>query len=155
MVHSSRFRARLLTASALVLVPLLCAGCVERRYTLRTEPPGALAIVNGEEIGQTPVSRSFYYYGDREITFILDGYETRTVIQPMKAPWWDNLFTEFFTENLVPFDLRDEREFTYQLMPAASPAAADLRDRAEQLRAGSHVPPPPRRGGFFGWLGFQ
>ena len=108
---------------------------MERRYTLRTEPPGALAIVNGEEIGQTPVSRSFTYYGDREITFILDGYETKTVIQPMKAPWWDNLFTEFFTENLVPFNLRDEREFKYQLTPASSPRADDLRDRAEQLRS--------------------
>ncbi len=156
MVQTSRSRSRrLLAACALVLCPLLCAGCVERRYTLRTEPPGALAIVNGEEIGQTPVSRSFYYYGDREVTFILDGFETRTVIQPMKAPWWDNIFTEFFTENLVPFDLRDEREFTYQLTPASSPAAADLRDRAEQLRAGSQVPPPPRRGGLFGWLGFE
>ena len=156
MVHGSRTRTRRPRALWLVLLgPLLCAGCVERRYTLRTDPPGALAIVNGEEIGQTPVSRSFYYYGDREITFILDGYQTRTVIQPMKAPWWDNLFTEFFTENLVPFDLRDEREFRYQLVPASSPASADLRDRAEQLRAGSQVPPPPRRGGILGWLGFE
>jgi hypothetical protein len=156
MVDLPRSRARQLLTACLVLVgPLLCAGCVERRYTLRTDPPGALAIVNGEEIGQTPVSRSFYYYGDREITFILDGYETRTVIQPMKAPWWDNMFTEFFTENLVPFTLRDEREFRYQLMPATSPVAADLRDRAEQLRAGSQVPPPPRRGGLLGWLGFD
>jgi hypothetical protein len=139
----------------LLLAPVFLAGCVERRYTLRTDPPGALAIVNGEEIGQTPVSRSFYYYGDREITFILDGYETRTVIQPVKAPWWDNLFTEFFTENLVPFDLRDEREFRFQLSTAASPNSADLRDRAEQLRSGSQVPPPPRRGGLLGWLGFE
>ena len=44
------------------------SGCVERRYTIRTDPPGALVIVNGEEIGPTPVSRSFIYYGDRKIT---------------------------------------------------------------------------------------
>ena len=66
-------------------------GCVERRYTIRTDPPGALAIVNGEEIGPTPVSRSFTYYGDREITLMLDGYKTKTLIQPIAAPWWDNL----------------------------------------------------------------
>ena len=113
---------------------------MERRYTFRTDPPGALAIVNGEEIGQTPVSRSFYYYGDREITFMLDGYETKTVIQPINAPWWDNLFTEFFTENLVPFNLRDEREYTYELTPASTPRAADLRDRAEQLRSEAQDP---------------
>ena len=74
---------------------------------------------------------SFYYYGDREITFILDGYETKTVIQPIKAPWWDNLFSEFFTENLVPFNLRDEREFKYQLTPASD--------------AAGQRPPRPRR----------
>ena len=100
---------------------------MERRYTLRTDPPGALAIVNGEEIGPTPVSRCFYYYGDREITFLLDGYETKTFIQPVKAPWWDNLATEFFSENILPFTLRDEREFKYQLTPASSPQAADLK----------------------------
>ena len=121
---------------------------------MRTDPPGALAIVNGEEIGQTPVSRSFWYYGDREITFLLDGYETKTMIQPIKAPWWDNLFTEFFTENIVPFNMRDEREFKWVLTPATTPRANDLHDRAESLRSQSQVLPKPRRGGFLGWLGF-
>jgi hypothetical protein len=154
MVKSLMVRRRL-AAGLTLAAALLCAGCVERRYTLRTDPPGALAIVNGEEIGQTPVSRSFYYYGDREMTFILDGFETKTVIQPIKAPWWDNLFTEFFTENLLPYNLRDEREFTYTLTPASSPRAADLRDRAEQLRSEARVQPKPRRGGLLGWLGFE
>src|SRR5271165_2353780 len=143
-----------LIALTLLAVAALSSGCVERRYTLRTDPPGALAIVNGEEVGQTPVSRSFYYYGDREITFILDGYATKTLIQPIKAPWWDNLFSEFFTENLVPFNLRDEREFKYQLTPASTPRASDLRDRAEQLRSEAQTLPKPRRGGFLGWLCF-
>ena len=35
------------------------SGCVERRYTIRTEPPGATVIVNGEEIGPSPTSKSF------------------------------------------------------------------------------------------------
>lgn len=154
MVKSLMVRCRLAACFALAGA-VLCAGCVERRYTLRTEPPGALAIVNGEEIGQTPVSRSFFYYGDREMTFLLDGYETKTVIQPIKAPWWDNLFTEFFTENLLPYNLRDEREYMYTLTPASSPRAADLRDRADQLRSEARVQPKPRRGGLLGWLGFE
>ena len=78
------------------------AGCVERRYTIRSDPPGATVIVNGEEIGPTPASKSFVYYGDGEITLMLDGYETKTVIQPIKAPGGTIYFTEFFTENLVP-----------------------------------------------------
>lgn len=132
----------------------LVSGCVERRYTVRTDPPGATIIVNGEEIGPSPASRSFYYYGHREITMIKDGYETQTVIQPVNAPWWDNYFTEFFTENFVPYHLRDEREFQYKLTPAVSPPEGELRDRAEALRSESKVLPKPRRGGILGWLGF-
>ena len=71
------------------------------------------------------------------------------------APWWDNLLTEFFTENLVPFTLRDEREFTYELTPAQAPRADDLRNRAEQLRSEARIQPKPRRGGILGWFGFD
>lgn len=143
-------------ARALLVVSSLglFSGCVERRYTLRTDPPGALAIVNDEEIGPTPVSRNFTFYGDRKITFVLDGYETKTVIQPMKAPWYDNVFTEFFTENVIPYTFRDEREYTYKLGPYQQPTIENLQGRAEELRALGQAPPPPRRGGFLGWLGF-
>ncbi len=65
---------------------------------------------------------------------MLDGYETKTVIQPINAPWWDNYLTEFFTENMIPVSMRDEREYTYKLEPAQSPPQGELRDRAEALR---------------------
>ena len=137
-------------AAALVGGP----GCVERRYTIRTNPPGALAVVNGEEIGRTPVSRSFTFYGDRDITLMLDGYQTQRVIQPVGAPWYDNVVTEFFTENLVPFTIRDERDFTFQMAPTTIPATNDLLSRGENLRAQAQAPPPARRGGILGFLGF-
>jgi hypothetical protein len=130
------------------------SGCVERRYTIRTNPPGALAIVNQEEIGPTPVSRSFTFYGDREITLIHDGYQTQTIIQPINSPWWDNVLTEFFTENVIPFTFRDEREFVYQLQPTSIPEVNDLVARGQNLRVQAQVNPPPRRGGILGWLGF-
>lgn len=130
------------------------AGCVERRYTIRTDPPGALAVVNGEEIGRTPVSRTFTYYGDRDITLMLDGYQTQRVIQKIDARWYDNLLTEFFTENLVPITLRDERDFVYKMAPAGVPTTDDLMARGEALRAQARSSPPPRRGGILGFFGF-
>jgi hypothetical protein len=130
------------------------SGCVERRYTIRTNPPGALAIVNQEEIGPTPVSRSFTFYGDREITLMLDGYQSQTIIQPINSPWWDNALTEFFTENVIPFTFRDEREFVYQMQPTSIPEVNDLVARGQNLRVQAQVNPPPRRGGILGWLGF-
>jgi hypothetical protein len=133
---------------------VILTGCVERRYTVRTDPPGATVIVNGEEIGPSPASKSFVYYGDRKITMILDGYQTKTLIQPIKAPWWDNYITEFFTENIVPVSMRDEREFTYKLEPAQTPPQGELRDRAESLRSESRILPKPRRSGILAWFGF-
>lgn len=142
-------------AALLLLVGVsLLAGCVERRYTIRSDPPGATVIVNGEEIGPAPASKSFVYYGEREITLMLDGYETKTVIQPIKAPWWDNYVTEFFTENVIPVTMRDEHEYKFQLTPAQSPPQGELRDRAEGLRNEARTLPKPRRGGILGWLGF-
>ncbi len=129
-------------------------GCVERRYTIRTNVPGALAIVNNEEVGPTPASRSFTYYGPRKITLIADGFQTTEVIQPVPPPWYDNYITEFFTENLVPFTLRDEREFYYEMQPATIPSTTDLQNRAEALRRIGQAPPPPRRGGLLGFFGF-
>jgi hypothetical protein len=132
----------------------MSTGCVERRYTVRTDPPGAQVIVNNELLGTAPASRNYYYYGDREITLVANGYETKTIIQPMNAPWWDNYFTEFFSENLVPFVIRDDREFTYKMERARTPSQEEIQGRAESLRSEANVLPPPRRGGILGWVGF-
>ena len=151
----ANLHARRMAAVAVGLGCLaLSSGCVERRYTVRTDPPGALVIVNGEEIGPSPASRSFYFYGDREITLIRDGYKTETITQPINAPWFDNYLTEFFTENVIPMQLRDDREFKYTMKPYVSSPEGALRDRAEGLRAEAQIIPKPRRGGFLGWLGF-
>jgi PEGA domain-containing protein len=153
MVKSHPAR-RLMAAMLLSLGITLCSGCVTRRYTVRTDPPGALVIVNDEALGPAPASRSFVYYGNRKITLILDGFETKTLIQPINAPWWDNYLTEFFTENIVPWVIDDEREFTYKLEPAQTPTVESVRGRAEGLRSEAQILPPPRRGGILGWLGF-
>jgi hypothetical protein len=145
---------RCVTALTGVVVALAATGCVERRYTIRSDPPGALVVVNGEEIGRAPVSRGFTFYGDRDITLMLDGYQTQRVIQPVKSPWYDNLLTEIFTENFLPFTLRDEREFTYKMTPAVIPRTDELMSRGENLRAQAGTSPPPRRGGILGVFGF-
>ena len=82
-----------------------------------------------------------------------DGYKTQTFIQPINAPWYDNLLTEVFTENLWPFTIRDEREFTFKLSPYAPPPIDDLTARAENLRAQGQTQPKKRRPLFFGLFG--
>ena len=129
------------------------SGCVERRYTIRTNVPGTVVFVNGEELGPAPVSKSFTYYEPREIVLVADGYQTQKIIQPLKAPWYDNVLTDFFTENLVPWTIRDERQFYYEMYTAQEPASDYVLNRAEGLRSQGQLPPPERRQGFLGWLG--
>ena len=143
------------TSLVALLALFVLSGCVERRYTIRSEPPGALVIINGEEIGTTPVSRAFTFYGDRSIRLVREGFEVLDVIQPIDAPLYDNLVTEFFTETLLPYTLRDERNFSYKLSPIKPTDPNELLGRAEVLRADGQKLPPPRRNDFLGRLGFD
>ena len=126
----------------IVLGLLLCAlntGCVQRRMTVRTNPPGALLYVNDYEIGATPVSLPFTYYGTRKIRLVKDGYETLTVMQPIPAPWYEFFPMDFVSENFVPGQIRDQRTLDFQLRPQVVVPTEQLLSRAEGLRRGIHA----------------
>lgn len=125
---------------AAVVVLVYLPGCVQRRMTIRSNPPGALVYVDNHEIGVTPISTSFLYYGTREIRLVKDGYETLTVLQPMLPPWYQIPPLDFFSENLVPGEFRDQRIFTYQLQPQMVVPTEQLIDRAQQLRSAAQSP---------------
>ena len=109
--------------------------------TIRSNPPGAQVYVDDYEIGTAPVSHGYTYYGTRKIRLVKDGYETLTVYQPMPAPWYDWPGIDFFSENLWPHKVRDERSFEYQLSPIINVPTEELKARAEQLRSASQVVP--------------
>jgi hypothetical protein len=121
---------------AAVVVLATAGGCVERRMTIRSNPPGALVYVDDYEIGITPVSTSFIYYGQRRIRLVKDGYETLTLIQPIPPPWYEIVGIDFLSENLVPGKIHDERVFEYNLQPQIMVPPEQLRQRAEALRRG-------------------
>src|SRR3989337_2370753 len=86
---------------------LLPTGCVRRRLAVRSNPPGALVFVDNQQIGTTPCSADFTYYGTREIRLVKPGYETLTVNQPIPTPWYQIPPLDFFSENLVPTQVQD------------------------------------------------
>ena len=47
----------------------MLVGCVEREWTISSEPAGAIVEVSGVEKGRTPLTISFTYYGDYEVIF--------------------------------------------------------------------------------------
>ena len=137
----------------MALVCLAATGCVERRLTVRTNPPGALLYVNGYEIGTTPVSTSFTYYGTRKIRLVKDGYETLTTTQWIPPPWYEYFPLDFAAENFVPGQIGDQRTLDYQLKPQVVVPTDQLLARAEALRrgiqttTGTRPPPGPATAG--------
>jgi len=118
----------------MVLLCLAGTGCVRRRLTIRTNPPGAQVFVDNQEIGTTPCSASFVYYGTRTITIMKNGYRTEKIFQPIRPPWYQITPLDFVTENLVPMELRDERVVDVQLTPEEIVPQQKLVDRAQSLR---------------------
>jgi hypothetical protein len=107
--------------------------------TINSNPPGALVRIDDEDIGQTPVSVPFTYYGTRKVQLIRPGYETLTVLQRIKAPWYEYPGIDFFSEHFALHEVRDERDLFYELKPAAMVPNEQLLQRAEQLRNNSRA----------------
>jgi hypothetical protein len=112
----------------------LAAGCVQRRFTIRSNPPGAAVYVDNHPIGTTPVSHDFIYYGTRDVRLVKDGYETLNVKTKMPTPWYELPGIDFFSENLWPSEIRDNRVLDFQLQPQMIVPTEQLIGRAEELR---------------------
>ena len=125
----------------IIAVAAACAGCVERRMTLVTEPSGAVAYYNGSEVGKTPVTFDFKYYQAADLRLERDGYKTLRVAQPVKAPLYQRFPVDFFAEVLLPFTLRDIHTFEYALEKDADATQEEVLGRAEEMR----VDVSPRR----------
>jgi hypothetical protein len=134
-----RYLAFLLVAAGTGLL----TGCVEQRYIVTTDPPGAVVLRNGVPLGQSPVDDHFVYYGTYHFTILLDGYETLQVDQTLPTPWYDYFPLDFFSENVVPCKIRDVRRFHYKLEPRRMVNTNDLLNDAENLRnRGISIRPP-------------
>lgn len=127
---------------AVLLAAGLLTGCVQRRMTIRSNPPGALVYVDDYQVGTTPVSTDFVYYGTRKIRLIKDGYETLTVRQPFPVPWYQVFPLDFVTETVWPGEIRDERVVDLAMVPAGQVPAEAVVGRAELARRSAGSGPP-------------
>ncbi len=134
-----RIMGRLSLAALLSVSIVAACGCVQRRMTIRSDPPGALVYIDDHEIGMTPISTPFTYYGKRKIRLVKDRYQTLTVTQNVPPPWYQVFPLDFICENLIPGEIRDHRTFDYQLAPQMVTPPEQLLDRAEALRRGMHL----------------
>lgn len=136
-----RLRIYSIAATLLLLIVITSTGCVQRRMTVRSNPPGAMVYVDDYPIGTTPCSTDFIYYGTRKVRLVKDGYETLTIYQPIKTPWYQWPGIDFFSENVWPGEIRDERAYEYHMIPTVQVPNEQLINRAQQLRANSQPIP--------------
>lgn len=140
---TARGRTRLLRSAWLALLLLTAGtGCVSRRLMVQSNPPGALVLLEGKEVGYTPTAIDFTYYGTREITLIKDGYETLTVLQKVPTPWYQIPGVDFFSDNLLPYRVADRHSFSYSMNPLRQEDITPNRgvvDRAQMLRSESQM----------------
>lgn len=120
------------------------SGCVLRTLTINSEPSGATVYVDNTAVGETPVTIPFTYYGTRKITLEktdADGkliYERKIVYEKLSAPVYQIFPLDFFSEIVLPVDIKDEHFFTYRLDPLNLPPTAEIQKNvlknAEELR---------------------
>jgi len=117
-----------------LIASLFLGGCVERRLTINTEPQGALVILNDEEIGESPVTVNFNWYGDYWVRIRKEGYETLDTHRELKGPWYDDFPFDFFAQLLNPERIVDSYEWTFELAPQKYPTREKLIQDAEELK---------------------
>lgn len=109
-------------------------GCVQRRMLVRSQPEGAMVTIDRQAIGLTPVSVPFSYYGTREIQLEKDGYQTISVRQRFRPPWYEIFPLSFFSNHFALREIRDVRRLDFEMLPKVQVSEYQLIDRANQLR---------------------
>ena len=123
----------MLSAAGLIAVVTL-GGCVERKLTINTRPQGALVTLNDEEIGQSPATVSFKWYGDYNVRISKEGFETLKTHRNLKGPWYDSFPFDFFAQIVNPKRIVDSYEWTFELKEKESPAREQLIRDAVRLK---------------------
>ena len=121
------------TGAFLLAAAVVIGGCVEREMTITTEPQGALVIISDLEVGRTPVTVPFTWYGDYEIIIRKNGYETIDTHQQVYPPIYEISPLDLLSA-IAPWTYHDRRYFHYEMNKLELPEAEELIERAERMR---------------------
>ena len=91
-------------------------------------------VLNDEEIGTSPVTVSFEWYGDYDVRTSKEGFETLKTHRKLKSPWYDYFPFDFFAQILNPDRIVDSYEWTFELSPKREISREQLIQNAEELK---------------------
>lgn len=126
-----------LSLVGLTLLLSTALACIERTVTINTVPDGATVMLNDQEVGASPVTVPFTWYGNYDVVCRKPGYKTLKTNVKLTTPWYQLPVVDLFTECMVPFTVRDRRAFDLQLEQERPPTKAELLNRAAEAKAQS------------------
>lgn len=132
-MHMSIGRRFIQGVALVLLAGGMLAGCVQRKMTITSDPPGALVWLNGKEMGRTPLTRDFIQYGTYDVQLRKEGYETLNKPTRVIAPWWQWFPIDFVAE-LMPFRPTDHQHLHFSMTPRQEADSQTLLEHADQMR---------------------
>lgn len=131
--------------SVILLLMIFSVGCVRRSITVTSEPDGALVYLNDEEVGRTPVTVPFTFYGTYSVRLEKDGYETLNTMQKAKPPIYEYPGPDLVAE-VLPIPIEAEQNWHYEMVERQPIEEERLIDFAQQMRSllDEEVPPQSR-----------
>jgi hypothetical protein len=121
---------------------VLAGGCVERELTITSEPSGALVFVSDREVGRTPLTLPFTWYGDYDVIVRCDGHQTLKTHAEINPPWYEVPPLDLFS-HVAPWTYRDERFLHYRLEKLQLPSDEQLIEKADEMRTRNLAPAGP------------
>lgn len=124
---------------------LALAGCSQRTLVVTSEPPGARVIVNDQDLGTTPLSADFTFYGTYDVRVEKDGFEPLRTSAPARAPLHEYPPIDLA---LLPLPIRNSVRWHFTLSPMLERQLpereldARLLDRARAMRHATNPAEP-------------
>jgi hypothetical protein len=127
-------------ALALACIPLL-AGCVTRTVTITSEPAGAKVYLNEREVGVTPLTCGFLFYGVYDVRLEKDGCKALWTTAKAKQPWWEYPGVDLLAQATGPKKVNLAWHFKLDpQLPAARRDPAEVTARAREMREINRLP---------------
>lgn len=117
-----------------------CYGQVQRTIAVESDPPGALCWLNDNEVGRTPLTVPFTWYGTYGVRLELPGHEPLITKAKVAAPPYEWIPLDLAYETVVPGVHYDTHAFKFILKKSEPTDADALRKRAEGFRQRAEGP---------------
>lgn len=118
------------TMAAPLLTLALLAGCAQRHAVVTSEPTGATVFVNDVEVGRTPLTFDFTYYGVYDVRVEKQGFEPLRTKAHANTPIDERMPFDLVMAP-VPIPIDHEVKWHFTLDPAL-----ETRESPEELERG-------------------